>query len=299
MPGATVAIAVSDPALRLLVAQAFDDAPQAWRVSFSDLPRPDADVVVVDDAARGDGVVFDPACPDRLLGEIRARLDHPLHSLPCRTVAVTGVAGTGVTSIALHLASIWGRRSETSFVDLDRSWSCVGRLGLGPEVATWDAADRTSDPSRPPWVPLAPGVRALVAPAGASPVRSDTVVKEARKASGRLVLDVPYGYWEPEIAALVDAAVVVMSPCVPHAHRVAGILQSVTVDRVAVVSNRLGRGGETTRREIESLIGRKIAVELPTFPGLRDAEGRQGLARLAWSRWGRTLARLARALEAS
>jgi CO dehydrogenase nickel-insertion accessory protein CooC1 len=113
------------------------------------------------------------------------------------------------------------------------------------------------------------------------------------------VLDVPYRHWEPEIAASLDSVVVVMSPCVPHAHRTGRILQDVAVDRVAVVTNRLGRGGETARGQIESILGRKIAVELPTFPGLRDAEGRQQLAPLTWSRWGRTLARLARALESS
>ncbi|HEX3327543.1 MAG TPA: hypothetical protein VHV50_11150, partial [Actinomycetota bacterium] len=62
---------------------------------------------------------------------------------------------------------------------------------------------------------------------------------------------------------------------------------------------RLGRGGETTRRQIEEIVGRKVALELPCCPGLRDAEGKQRLVALRWSRWGQAVIRLGRALERS
>jgi hypothetical protein len=299
MAEATVALVINDPALRLMVARAFDDAPQSWRVRFCERPPVDADVVVAE-PSNGDGhdVAFDPAHPERLIPEITARLRRSLQETPCKAVAVTGIAGAGVTSIAMHLASIWGRGSTTGFVDLDRSWSCAPRLGLGSEVVTWAAAAGFSpDALRLSSVPVAPGVRALVAPLGDTDVQVGTLVERACSVFQRLVLDVPFGSWDPDMERSVDAVLVVMSPSLPHAHRVARILKEVEMERVAVITNRLGRGGETTRGEIEAIIGCRLTLELPTFPGLRDAEGNERLASLFWSRWGRGLSRLARAVE--
>jgi hypothetical protein len=134
-------------------------------------------VVVFDDDPGGKGVIFDLARPDRLIADIRAHLDGASPSAPCRTVAVTGMPGAGVTSIAVHLASIWGRGSETCFVDLDRSWSCAPRLALGDEVVTWAMRSKRLDGAGSLSIPLAPGVRALVAPLGDSSVLAATVVK--------------------------------------------------------------------------------------------------------------------------
>jgi hypothetical protein len=96
----------------------------------------------------------------------------------------------------------------------------------------------------------------------------------------------------------VDAVVIVMSPCLPHAHRVARMLTELDRVPTVIISNRLGRGGETTRSQIESIIGRKLGLELPCWPGLRDAEGERRLGSVRWSRWGFGLQRLARALDA-
>jgi hypothetical protein len=298
MPQPTVAILVKDPALRLRVAEAFDEAPQNWTVSFSDVPAPEADVVVVEDLGAGDGVVFDALQPDRLIPEIQARLRRSLKPSAGRAVAVTGVPGAGATSIAMHLALIWGRRSETCYLDLDTSWSSAPRLGLPEEAITW-AGVKSAEAVRASSLPIAPGLRALVAPVGGTDLEDAKLVRWALKEFQRTVVDLPYARWLPQTADAMDVAVVVMSPCVAHAHRVARMLATISVERIAVVTNRLGRGGETTRAQLESIVGRKIAVELPTFPGLRDVEGRHSLASLTWCRWGRALQRLARAIEAS
>jgi hypothetical protein len=297
MPGPTVALVVQDPDLRLRAARAFDEAPRAWTVRFSEEVPPDADVVVYEDPQGREGVKIDPERPQDLLPEVQARLERANQPKACRTAIVTGVPGSGVTSVALHLAAIWARRAETCFLDLDRSWSCADRLGLAQDVITWAGTDRPSDGIRLASVPIAAGLRALVAPVGQVDVRSGEVIDRVPTEFERVVIDGPYGHLEDEAIALADSVVVVLSPCLPHAHRTTRILHRFATSRLAVVTNRLGPGGETTRAEIESILGRKLALELPTCPGLRDAEGKQHLASLTWSRWGRALERLSRALE--
>jgi hypothetical protein len=75
------------------------------------------------------------------------------------------------------------------------------------------------------------------------------------------------------------------------------MLSQLAGTSAVVVTNRLGPGGETTRPQIESVIGRKVGLELPCWPGLRDAEGERRIGSLRWSRWGLALGRLARALD--
>ena len=297
MQGPTVAIVVRDPDLRLEVAKAFDHAPKAWTVRFSDEVPAEADVVVFDDRQGRDGVSFDLNRPEAVLAEVQARLERPVGSTSCRLVVVTGVRGSGVTSVAIHLAAAASRRSETCFVDLDRTWSCAPRLGFGRDVITWGSAEPSSQEVALSSVPVAPGLRAFVAPASDTQVRPAGLLEGVRSRFESVVVDVPHERLEPEVAATADSIIVVLSPCLPHAHRGARILQEVAPGRVAVIANRLGPGGETTRTQIESILGRKVALELPTCPGLRDAEGRASLVSLSWTRWGRALVRLSRALE--
>jgi hypothetical protein len=293
----SVAIVVKDRSLRQQVAGAFDSAPPAWGVSFYEGAPADADVVVVDDS-QSSGVVFDPRCPERLIPEVQAHLDRSLRAAaPSRAVAVTGLPGTGVSSIAIHLASSWAARFETCYVDLDRSWSCAHRLGLGDEVVSWAEAEPSSEGLRLASVPIERGLRALVAPLTPAEVRIDNLVDSARSEWQRLVVDLPFRAREPSLTDRLDAMILVLAPCLPHAHRVAQILPQFGTVPVVIVTNRLGRGGETTRAQIESVIGRKVGLELPCYPGLRDAEGKQRLAPLRWSRWGRGVSRLSRALD--
>jgi hypothetical protein len=299
MEPATVAIVVSDPSLREKVARAFDAAPQAWAVSFWDAPPSSADVVVFDDPSAGSGVVFDPGRPDELVDDVQARLEESRRTGSSRVVGVTGVAGAGVTTLALHLASSWAARFETCFLDLDQSWGCASRLGLGEEAITWEGADESSQALRLASLPLQPQLRVLVAPRAPVETRPASLVTRARTEFERLVIDVPTRHRDPEVIASLDAAIVVMAPCLPHAHRVARMLTQIDAKHVVVVTNRPGPGGETTRQQLEAILGRKVGLELPCCAGLRDAEGSRRLAMLRWSRWGYAVKRLARALDAS
>jgi Flp pilus assembly CpaE family ATPase len=299
MAPATVAVVVSDPSLREKVARAFDAAPQAWAVSFWDAAPPSADVVVLDDPSAGSGVVFDPSRPERLVDEVQARLDNSRQAALFRAVAVTGMAGAGVTTLALHLASTWAARFETCFLDLDQSWGCAPRLGLGDEVITWSGADESPEALRLAAVPVEPRLRALVAPRAPVKTRRTLLVERTRTEFERLVIDVPTQHRDREVMASLDVVVVVMFPCLPHAHRVARMLPEIKADRTIIVTNRLGPGGETTRRQLEAILGRKVGLELPCCPGMRDAEGSRRLASLRWSRWGYGVKRLARALDTS
>jgi hypothetical protein len=146
-------------------------------------------------------------------------------------------------------------------------------------------------------VPIERGLRALVAPLTPVEVRIDNLVESARSEWQRLVLDLPLRESEPSLMDRLDAVVVVLTPCLPHAHRVAQILPQIGTAPVVIVTNRLGRGGETTRAQLESVIGRKVGLELPCYPGLRDAEGKQRLASVRWSRWGHAVGRLSRSLD--
>jgi CO dehydrogenase nickel-insertion accessory protein CooC1 len=124
-------------------------------------------------------------------------------------------------------------------------------------------------------------------------------VTRARAEFERLVIDLPARRLDREVTASLDAVIVVMAPCLPHAHRVAQMRTQIAAERVVVATNRLGPGGETTRGQLEAILGCKIGLELPCCPRLRDAEGSRRLASLRWSRWGYALKRLARALDAS
>jgi hypothetical protein len=60
-----------------------------------------------------------------------------------------------------------------------------------------------------------------------------------------------------------------------------------------LVSNRCGPGGETTRAELQAIIGRRVALELPCAPSLRDAEDDGRLLTSRLSPWVRRVDRLA------
>jgi hypothetical protein len=298
MEQATVAVVVTDPSLREKVARAFDTAPHTWVVSFWDTPPPSADVVVFDEPSAGPGVVFDPGRPDEVVDEVQKRLDVSRRVAPSRAVAVTGVGGAGVTTLALHLAAGWASRNETCFLDLDESWGCASRLGVGDEAITWSGADRSSQALRLAALPVAPGLKAVVCPRSPDSTPPGAVVARAKAEFERLVIDVPARHRDRDLFAAVDAVIMVMAPCLPHAHRAAQMLAELDASRVIVVTNRMGPGGETTRQQLEVILGRKIGLELPCCPRLRDAEGSRRLASLRWSRWGYAVKRLTRALDA-
>lgn len=260
----------------MLAAQAFDNAPSSWEVSLHRTPPDDADVVVaVGEEAQGD-VRLDVAEPQRAVADTLSFLDAG-SSLAIGVVGASG--GCGTTSVALHLASM--APGQTCVVDLHPRPSCALRLGIDP-------ADMT-EAGVP--VPARGGFRLTWG--GPSFTAEDL---GALRAGFRcVVLDAPAERAEA-LSDMCDRVVVVMAPTVGSATHAAELVCGMDDVPVALVSNRTGPGGETTRGELERIVGRRISLELPCSPGLRDAEDDGALVTSSWSPWLRGIARLSAAL---
>ncbi|MDQ3955655.1 MAG: hypothetical protein M3285_08910 [Actinomycetota bacterium] len=288
--GLKVALVSRDSRERLAVARAFDTAPASWDVSIHADPPPEADVLVlgsdVAEHQQHDGaVLFDPHNPalalDRVTEISATRLS--------RRYLVTGAGrGVGVTSCALHLAAAFAVRADTCLLDLDSEWG----------LETWIGFDSTS--VKPPdRLPLA-----------AHPVRGGFRVVAARHCDqdqaslqdecagrfDRLVIDKPSPLGIDDRLGVAGAALV-MSPAPTSIARARSVVEQHPQIPWAVVLNRLGPGGETTRAQIERSLGSRIAVELPCTPCLRDAEERGRLLSSCWFRYVRRIDALSRALE--
>ena len=286
MPPVRIAVVSNDPDVRLEAASAFDDAPISWSVSLHTSVPDDADIVVLGPDARGDGIPFDPADPNRAIDEIKSRTSAREGAV---IVVTSASGGVGTTSLALHLAAALAPAAAVGFVELAPGAGL--RLGLVPgDHLTRGDLDESSESVARCFLPVAPGFRALFAPEdGGDP---GVILKRARKAFDLVVVDAP-----PRSASIAmsetDAAVLVMAPSVPQAYRARAFLGDWPDLDCAVVVNRLGRGGETTRAQLAELVGRPVSLELPCSPALRDAEDDGRLVSLTWSRYGRAVARLA------
>jgi hypothetical protein len=263
----TVAIVSDDDLARLAIVKALDGAPVGWILELHREPPQDADVVVCDPGAAIEGaIVFEPG-PIDLIERISACI-----RCPGRTFLVSGPSGgTGATSVAVHLSAAFAARGHaTTLVDLDPERGARMRLGLDPD----------DEPGSP--VPVAGGFRLLTAIG--QTVGSDRVVVDAP----RSVID--------EVNAFA-AGVLVCSPSPQGARRCRALLDAHADLRWHVIVNRSGPGGETTRSQFERLVGCEV-TELPCCAALRDAEDEGRLLRPGWSRWSRSIARLAEMLDA-
>ncbi len=280
-----VAIVSRDAAVRAAAADVFTDAPPEWSVTLCEGDPADADVVLHGPDAAVDGAVpFDPARPDAALRAVEAAATSGR-----AYVVAAAVGGAGATSIALHLAAALGGR--TCYAELADAST---RLGLPDEARTWLPRDDDCESSA---LPVAGGFRVLRAPSpcpepGAFPVDA------ARRSFDRLVLDAGTRRDLAAVLSRAAVAVVVTTPTRPAALAARSLVESYPESRWAVVVNRLGPGGQIMRAGLESLLGRRVAVELPCCPALRDAEDEARLVRGSWRRWSRGVRRLASALEA-
>jgi hypothetical protein len=278
-----VAAVSRDRSARIELARAFDMAPVDWRVTLhTDVPE-DADVVVygVDLASEG-GIVFDPEDPDGLISKI----EHDL-ALAARNnlFVVTGTGGgVGVTSVALHLAMNAAR---------ERSTCCVGgpgmslRLDLPPELPAWsDEATEIQEVA----TPVEGGFRVVIADTGPS-----TAIEAARGSFDAVVVD--GSATNEDILTWARAVVLVLPPTVPGARAARDLVERHPDIRWALVTNRLGPGGEMTRVALEQILERRMAVELPTCAPLRDAEDDGRLLTSSVYRWPRRIAHLWSTLE--
>lgn len=264
--GITVAIVTADDPVRLAIVQALDLAPPEWAIELHRAPPSDADVIVCDSESVIEGaIVFDPRGPD-LVSTITERL-----SRRGRTILVCSPSGgIGVTSISVHLAAEFAFRGHsTAVVDLDPGRGARARLGLDPSIAV-DAP-----------VPVTGGFRLVGAVDNSAGF--ERVVVDAGAASIGETHE-------------VDRAVAVCSPSPHGARRCRGLLEANPDLRWLVVTNRLGPGGETTTSQFERLVGCPT-IELPCCAALRDAEDEGRLLRRRWTRWSRSVVKLADLLD--
>lgn len=271
-----------DEDVRAAAARAFASAPAAWTVElWSDDPG-DADVVVYGaDVEAGDGIVFDPARPEGALSAVEESLGGG------RVYAVVGAAGgVGVTTLALHLTAALAPACCAELT------GASARLGLPDEACTWLPRD---DDGSLHALPVA-GIRVLRAPRPCPPPDAFPLA-EARAAFDRVVLDTGARRDLDSILVSCNAALVVTTPTRPAALAARALVEAFEDVRWTVVVNRTGPGGQIMRGGLEELLGRRVAIELPCCPALRDAEDEARLLTGSWHRWLRGVSRLGKALE--
>jgi hypothetical protein len=280
-----VAAVSRDEVTRIELARAFDAAPFDWQVTLhTDAPER-ADVVVFGpDMPNEGGIVFDLEDPHGLIPRIEQELSVAARN---NLFAVTGTGGgVGVTTVALHLAMNAAR---------DRSTCCVGGPGLGLrldlplELPKW--SEETSA-IHDVATPVAGGFRVVVAPGA-----GDTAIEAARGSFESVVLDAPAP--DEHVLGPAKAVVLVLPPTVPGARAARELVVQHPDVRWALVTNRLGPGGEMTRVALEQILERRLAVELPTCAPLRDAEDDGRLLTSTLYRWPRRIAQLWSTLERS
>lgn len=302
-----VAVVSADADFRRAAAAAFDSAPASWTVTIHDSQPDAADVLVLCPDSTADpgelpAVRFRPTTGHDLVGDVAAAAS----SQSAVMIPVVGAGrGVGVTSIALHLCKAIAETSAPGqeapcFVDLDvECGGAADRLDLdASEVRTWAASGGTAEELVLSALPLAGGFRALLAPRGeGAEIEVAEVLARAGRCWSRVVVDCPDGNAFALAAPRCRGAVLVTPPTRPGAMRARALVRRWPDLRWAVITNKLGPGGETTRAEMQEVIGHRIALELPCAPALRDAEDDGRLLRSRWSRWGRGIARLARTLQ--
>ena len=279
-----VAIVSRDARVRERAARAFDEAPASWVVSLHDRPVDSADVIVCGPDVSCDGAIpFDWERPSSVIERVTAAASARDRNL----VVVAGAAGgVGTTTLALHLAGSLAA-TDVCYLDLDEHGGGALRLGLEDDHLVYEEGGDV----RAAALPVAPRVRAVFAPNGAARGAAeaaassfDWVVVDAGRVQRAPVLD-------------GGIALLVCGPSVACARAARRVLEASGSVDWAVISNRIGPGGETTRAELEALLGRRIVLELPCSPALRDAEDDGRLVTSVCSRYLRRVRSLARALE--
>lgn len=290
-----VAVVSRDPDVRLAAARAFDAAPASWSVELHERAPADADAVVVgaDVDERGD-VRFDPKAPQRVVDDVARALRGR-----GRLVVVTSTTGgSGATTLALHLAAHASAHQEACVVDL--AGGIAERLGLDPaDMRRWNGPQTAPQDVRLAAVPLHTGFRGILAELDADAERAGALLDAAAREFPTVVVDVARGALLGAALERASAAVLVTPPTLVGARRAAALLDVDTRPPWALVLNRLGPGGETTTAQLERIVGRRVTLEIPCCPGVRDAEDEFGLVTSAWTRYGRATARLWRGLEAA
>ena len=279
-----IAAVSQDSRLRHQLSKAFDRCPSEWDVTLHETPPTDVDVVIAaPDVSVEGAIAFDPDHPDEAIDEIET-------AFASRTKQLIWVAGArggcGVTTVALHLAALAG--ADSCVVETPGA-GVADRLGFEPGYLDW----------REPDIDLAAlsvptGFRVLLAPRDGQSMDVPDVIERARQRFDHVIVD---GGTASDIPRELDAYVLVTSPTVPAARRAGSLLVSHNDHPWAVIANRTGGGGETSRSELQTLIGRRITLELPHTPALRDVEDDGRLLVSERHRWVRRMRLLWNALK--
>lgn len=259
----------SDEDARIALVRALDRAPSSWHLSLHrDVPD-DVDVIVCDTGVDAPGAIV---VGDGDAGDVVDRIVQKAGPGGRIIVVSSPSGGTGVTSLALHLAAYLAEGSSTCLLDLDERWGCRARLGLDPSVRPDQA------------VPVAGGFRLL---------HGSDRLDDAVAAFDRVVVDAPKETLE-RLPAYTSEGLLVVSPTAEGIRRAHAFLgEDHPVSRWVIATNRLGPGGEITRAQIENALEQPV-LELPCCATLRDAEDDGRLVAKGWSRWSRAVARIAR-----
>ena len=286
-----VGIFSRDPIVRFEAARAFDAAPSSWIVRLYDRAPEDVDVVVFgSDVACTEGIVFDPAHPDRVIDEVVHASES---SRGCMVLVTSPSGGTGVTTVALHLARAL---PGACMVDLDPAEGARYRLGLDDSAlgcSTTDGASEVVDVA----LPVAAGFRVLLKASALERATRVESIMSLRTRYEHVVIDGPRGSLDEDLLDVVDTRVMVMAPTMPCVE-MAGRMPIRDTHDWAFVFNRSGPGGEITDRVLSQRLGHRIACSLPCTPSLRDREDEAALLRKGWTRWERSMSRLAEGLRA-
>jgi hypothetical protein len=269
------------------MAVAFDTAPASWKVTIHEKPVPADAVVYGADVGSASGIPFDPTHPESAFERIRAMT---LTEAPVIPVTSTR-GGTGATSVALHLAAAAAQSRRACLIDLDLTWGIEWRLGFD-EIRRWRPGEDVMEAS----IPVRGGFRVVAPDLGTSEALDD-LIERAASAFDVVVADAPEGIALDAAVTKSSVGVLVVQATIPGARRASAFCARRQGIGWAVVANRLGGGGETTLDGLRRVSGRRIALELPCTPSLRDAEDKGRLLPRHWSRWSRRIDSLARALQ--
>lgn len=264
-----VAVVTLDPKMRERAARAFDGAPDDWRITLEGSPPSDADIVIAgpDLTCRAD-LAYDGTTD--LLGAVRSLTEDRSR----RCLHIGGLRGSGRTSVALHVAAALTRSSSVCVIDRDPTRGMAHRLLIDDVPKYVEGSDVLLAA-----VPVRGGFRVLAC--------ADPDVDPVRAAAAHFDVCIVDG--DP----IGECDVVLLPPSIPNARRLREALPNECDPMI--VTNRLGRGGAATRRDLERILLRRIALELPHAPTLRDAEDAGRLVP-TWTRWWHGIARLAGSL---
>ena len=272
-----VAIVCPRPELRMTAVKAFDRAPLDWDLRLVSEPTAEADVVVSVGMDRPGALTMDPAEPEKVIDEIVRS-----SSRPDAIIVIGASGGCGATSVALHLAEALARTKRVNVVDVHPDAGAAQRLGL--------TTDQVPVEEGPQLLPVSGGFRLALGPQDSAP----RCLEMAKATADKLIVDAPrelLGEWEPQARV-----VLVMTPTRPSVRKGARLLEQHPELTWVPMTNRTGPGSEITRVDIERVLGRRLAIELPCSPGLRDAEDELRLLTSPLSPWRMAIGRLARVL---